>query len=113
LPGDPSTISDTDIINIAKFGTIGGQNVGSGMAGMQNNIEGMNVSIFAVDMAALSQSPPVIQPDPSNPNWTSAGFGQMIAVRISGSYRPALPSLFWLSDTIPFNVTVMYGSEGN
>jgi Flp pilus assembly protein TadG len=113
LPGDPSTISDSDIISIAKTGMIGTQSVGSGLAGMDSNIEGLNVSVFAVDMGALSQSPPVIQPDPNNPNWTTAGFGQMIAVRMTGNYRPALPSLFWLSDTIPFTVTVMYGSEGN
>jgi len=113
LPGDPLTISDSDIISIARTGMIGTQSVGSGLAGMDANIEGLNISVFAVDMAALSQSPPVIQPDPSNPNWTSAGFGQMIAVRMTGNYRPALPSLFWLSNTIPFQVTVMYGSEGN
>jgi Flp pilus assembly protein TadG len=117
MPGDPTTIATpTQMVDLVKFGTINGQTIGPGMAGMQGNIENMSVNIFTVDPAGLSQTPPVVQPLMNGANpvpWNTAGFTQKIAVQISGQYRPIASGLLILPDTINFKVNVMVSSEAN
>lgn len=112
LAGEPTTISQADLIALVESGKIGNVVVGSGMAGMEKNIENYKIEIFTVDPAGLSQNPPVIQPLAGS-TWTSAGFNHKIAVRISGDYRPMLPTLMFMNQTVPVQVTVMSSSEAN
>jgi Flp pilus assembly protein TadG len=118
LPGDPQSISQTNLQDLVKFGqfTYGSPattvTVGPGMAGMHTSIAGYDAVIFSVDPAGLNETPPVVRPMPGNPPWNTALFGQKIAVRITGEYRPVLPSLLLLAPNIPFQVTVVYSSEG-
>jgi len=112
MPGEPATIATSDLINICLTGQLGSLVEGSGMCGMDRNIQNFAVSIFAVDPAGLAQTPPVIQPMP-NSSWSDAGFCQNIAVQITGNYQPVLPSLLFMNSTIPIQITVMSTSEAN
>lgn len=110
--GEPLTISKDDLIAAVYSGQIGSITVGSGLAGMEKNLDNCTVDVFTVDPAGLSQNPPVIQPL-ANSDWTNASFNQRIAVRISGNYRPVLPTLLFMNSTVPIQVTVLSSSEAN
>src|SRR5262245_30421189 len=96
MAGEPTTITRANLITMVETGQLGTIVVGAGMAGMEKNIENCTIDIFTVDPAGLNQNPPVIQPLP-NSDWNSAAFNQRIAVRISGDYRPVLPSLLFMN----------------
>ena len=85
---------------------------GTGMCGMQNNLQGFAVTTFTVDPTALAQSPAVVQPL-SGSSWNSASFTGNIAVQITGNFQPVVPSLLFMGSSVPIKVTVMYMSEGN
>lgn len=73
------------------------------------------IEVFPCDPTQLAATPPAVAPKPGYPatvSWNSAAFGERIAVRITGTYRPALPSLLMMSASIPFEATVTMGSEG-
>lgn len=117
MPGDPTTIATLDDLkNLVLKGTYLGKPATTGMGGLEKNLDGAEVTVFTVDPAGLAESPPVIRPlkdGTSAVPWNSAGFGQKIAVRISGLYRPTGTGLLFLPSSIPFDVTVMISSEGN
>ncbi len=112
MPGEPATISTSDLQTMVLTGQLGAQVVGSGMAGMDRNIENLLVEIFTADPSGLSHTPIIVQPI-SGSSWADAQFGEKIAVRISGNYRPVLPTLLFMNSTIPFRITVMASSEAN
>jgi len=112
MPGEPTTITTSDLVNICLTGQLGSLIEGSGMGGMDQNIQNLTVNIFAVDPVGLAQTPPVIQPMP-NSSWSDAAFCQNIAVQITGNYQPVLPSLLFMNSTIPIQITVMSSSEAN
>ena len=98
------------------------------MAGVTMNITNLQVAVYPVDSIGLALAPPVLRykpvdplipiyPDPFNPggsalNWNEAAFTERIAVTIQGTYTPVLPSLFFLSSTVPIYVTALTESEG-
>jgi len=82
------------------------------MCGMENNITGYVVSVFAVPDTALYSTPPDLNPS-GKPAWNGAGFHQQVAVQVSGSYQPVVPNLIGMSANVPFTVTVLMGSEAN
>lgn len=112
MPGEPTTIGYAELDELVRTGQIGGYIAGSGMGGMERNIENFTVEIFAADPAGLAETPAVVRPVPGG-QWNSATFSQKIAVRISGNYRPVLPSLLFMGSTVPIQVTVMSSSEAN
>jgi len=112
MPSDPTTFGATDLINLTTTGQIGAETIGTGMSGMTQNIQGYTVQIFTVDPVALAQTPSVVQPL-ANSQWNSATFSQSIAVTVSGTYTPVLPSLLFMNSSIPFQVTVLCSSEAN
>jgi Flp pilus assembly protein TadG len=73
-------------------------------------ITGYTVATFACDMTQLNQTVPVVAPKPGA--WNQAQFGERIAVRISGTYSPVLPSFLYMGAAIPVNVVATMGSEG-
>ena len=127
----PATFDDTDYTDatgrvydsIQKY-------TAARMGGVQKNIEGFQVAAYAVDPTGLTLTPPVVRPkakagapagtypDPfnsSDPNavaWNSAAFTEKIAVTVNGTYRPLLPSLLFMPNTISVNTTSIMGSEG-
>ena len=112
MPGEPATFSNADMLNLIEYGQINGTVYGSGMCGMEGNLQGININIFTVDPAGLALTPAVVQPL-SGSQWNSAGFAQNIAVQITGNYQPVLPSLLFMNSSIPISITVMVTSEGN
>ncbi len=110
MPGDPTTISSSDIVNVATTGVTQGITYGTGMCGMTGNIQGFNVNVFTVDPTALASG--TVQ-TLSGSTWNSGTFTQNIAVQITGNYQPILPSLLMMGSSVPFKVTVMFNSEGN
>lgn len=89
-----------------------GNYVDSRMGGVKTMISSYAISVFPCDSAQLSASPPVVAPKPSFTSWNEAQFGERIAVRVTGTYTPALPSLLLMGTSIPLNITVTMGSEG-
>jgi hypothetical protein len=112
MPGDPISFSQSDLVNLVQTGQISGITYGTGMCGMAGNISGMTVTVFTVDPVALAQTPPVVQPL-SGSSWNSASFSQNIAVQVTGTYQPVLPSLLFMNASVPFSITVMVSSEAN
>jgi len=59
----------------------------------------------------------VYQIDPSTGNnlgaWTSAGFGQAIAVQVNADYTPMLPSFLHLQASFPLQALAIEYSEAN
>jgi Flp pilus assembly protein TadG len=112
MPGDPTSFSQSDLVNLMNTGQIGGNTYGTGMCGMGGNIQGMTVNIFTVDPVALAQTPAVVQ-QLAGSTWDSGSFTQSIAVQVTGTYQPVLPSLLFMSSGVPFSITVMCASEAN
>jgi len=112
MPGDFASISQAQIEGAAQTGQIDGTNVSSGMGGYQKNLTNYRVEVFAVDAVGLFAPIPVCQPLAGS-SWNSAGFSQKIAVRVSGTYVPALPSFLMMGPGFPVSITAMASSEGN
>jgi hypothetical protein len=112
MPGEPTSITKANIETIALTGAFNGTFVGTGMCGMQHNIENLVIEVFAVDPAGLAESPAVVR-ELTGTAWNNGAFSDKIAVRISGNYRPVLPNLLFMSSSVPFSVTVYASSEAN
>lgn len=112
MPGDPASISQAQIEGAAQTGQIDGNNVSSGMGGYQKNLTNYKVEVFTVDAYGLFSPIPDCRPLAGS-SWNTAGFSQKIAVRVSGTYVPALPSFLMMGPGFPVSVTAMASSEGN
>lgn len=109
---EPAAVTAADVAEVWRSGTFGGRAYGTGMCGMESNIGGYTVNVFAVPDSALNATPPDLSPA-GKPAWTAAGFHQPIAVQVTGTYQPVLPGLIGMSADVPFTVTVLMGSEAN
>ena len=111
-----ATITDAHVENVWRVGTYTGVTTdrayGTGMYGLEDNISSRTFKVFAVPDSALYSTPPNLDPT-GKPAWITADFHQQIAVQISGTYKPILPNLLGLNTDVPFNVTVLMGSEAN
>lgn len=116
LISEPAVITDAHIENVWRVGTYTGvatdRAYGSGMYGMENNISGLTFKVFAVPDSDLYANPPNMNAT-GKPAWATADFHQQIAVQISGTYQPVVPNLIGFNSSVPFNVTVLMGSEAN
>jgi hypothetical protein len=112
MPGEPATITADDVKLVWRTGEFNGMRYGTGMCGMENNITGYVIDVFAVPDSDLYAATPNLDPA-GKPAWNSAGFHQQIAVRITGTYKPVVPNLIGMNSDIPFTVTVLMGSEAN
>jgi len=112
MPGEPAAITTANVVGVWQTGMFNGQQYGTGMCGMENQITGWTVNVFAVTDTNLYASPPDLTPG-HGVAWTSAAFHQQIAVQVTGTYQPIVPSLIGLNSSVPFSVTVLMGSEAN
>jgi Flp pilus assembly protein TadG len=112
MAGEPATISTSDVVTVWQTGMFNGQQYGTGMCGMENQITGWTVNVFAVTDTNLYASPPNLNPT-QGVAWTSAAFHQQIAVQVTGTYKPVVPNLIGMNSSVPFTVTVLMGSEAN
>src|SRR5436305_1382844 len=81
MPGEPATITTSDVVGVWQTGMFNGQQYGVGMCGMENQITGWAVNVFAVKDTNLYANPPVLDPAQGQV-WTSAVFHQQIAVQV-------------------------------
>jgi Flp pilus assembly protein TadG len=107
-----ATITVADVQGVMTTGLYNSKRYGTGMNGMEHNIVGYTVDVYAVSNANLYATPPNLSPTGA-PAWTTAAFHQKIAVRVTGSYKPILPSLIGMSSSMPFQVIALAGSEAN
>jgi TadE-like protein len=112
MPGEPAAVTADDVKEVARSGLFNGQPYGTGMCGMESQLTGFTVDVFAVPDADLYASPPNLDPA-GKPAWNAAAFQQKIAVRVSGTYNPVLPGLLGLGTDVPVRVTVLVSSEAN
>ena len=117
MPNESATISTADVISVVTTGNFAGNTdptirYGAGMCGLEGNLVGYNVAVYAIPDASLYLSTPDIDPA-GKPAWNSSAFQQKIAVQLTGTYYPVVPGLIGLSSSIPFKVTVILGSEAN
>lgn len=90
------------------------------MAGLDKQLGGYAVAVFACDPAGLSAAPPVVRPKTPAAGWNNAAFTERIAVQITGTYTPVTPlsisngrtTIALFPSTIPLTVTSIMGSEG-
>jgi Flp pilus assembly protein TadG len=90
------------------------------LAGITNNIQNYTVNVFTVDMSQIynTSTGKYLYPSSANlsslsgSNWNDAQFGQAIAVQITGTYNPILPSFLQLP-SMPVNITCIMNSEAN
>ena len=112
MPGEPADVTTADVVQVWRTGVFANRQCGTGMCGAENQLTDYAVDVYAVPDAALYASPPDLNPV-GKPAWTAAAFHQQIAVRVTATYRPVLPTLIGLRSDVPFTVTVLVGSEGN
>jgi Flp pilus assembly protein TadG len=112
MPGEPATVSTADVQEVWRSGMFAGNTYGTGMCGMENQINGYTVNVFAVPDVSLYATPPDLNPA-GKPVWNSAGFHQQIAVQVTGTYQPAFTGLIGLNSSIPITINVLMSSEGN
>jgi len=112
VPAEPAIITADDVKELVRTGMFNNARYGTGMVGMEGQIEGYTCDVYSVTNTQLTATPPDLDPS-GKPAWNAAGFQDKIAVRVSGTYRPVVPNLIGLSSTIPFTVTVLMSSEAN
>ncbi|MBY0513281.1 MAG: pilus assembly protein [Gemmataceae bacterium] len=81
------------------------------MGGLHKTLDGYAVEVFACDPAGLAQSPQVVRPKPGAA-WNQAAFGERIAVRVTGKYKPVTPVLLVMPDAIDIRAVSVAGGEG-
>lgn len=101
---DYTDASGTVYPSISKYTT-------ARMGTMDKNVIGFTVTVFACDMTALNQTPPVVQAK-SGAAWNQASFGEKIAVKITGTYRPITPVLLMMPSTVDVKTIAVVNSEG-
>jgi Flp pilus assembly protein TadG len=108
------------IVNTQDAATSDVQNlVDQMLAGQSVQLTGYNK---ATSIQVFKADPTTLNPLDANDNvvasWTNAPFtdarfGQAIAVRITGTYTPALPSFLYMGHTFPVQATCVMYSEAN
>jgi Flp pilus assembly protein TadG len=86
------------------FNALGGQHTQ-----LESFDQASNIAVYRADSNG--------DPNASDSDWKNAHFGELVAVRISGNYKPVLPTFLFMvtgSDrTIPVQVTAVMYSEAN
>jgi Flp pilus assembly protein TadG len=77
------------------------------LGGMGQQLQGYNkytnISVFHADSSGNN----------IGTDWNNAKFGEGVGVTISGNFQPLLPSLLFMSTTVPVSTTAVMNSEAN
>lgn len=110
----PTSLDTTDYTITTSSGPRTYQNITQyttdRMGGVSKQINGFAVSVFAVDGAALATNPANPQAL-SGTAWNGASFPNKVAVKITGTYTPLLPTFLWMPSSIPISITSVTGVE--
>ena len=112
MPGEPVAVTANDVKELVRTGMFNGREYGSGLFGVENQIDGYTCDVYSVTSTQLNASPPDVDPA-GKPAWNAAAFQDKVVVRITGTYRPVLPNLIGMSPTVDFKTTAIASSEGN
>jgi Flp pilus assembly protein TadG len=92
------------------------------MGGVDRMLTGREIATYPCEPAGLYTDPPTFTPktgwtpDPNTRtvHWNDAQFTERIAVRITGTYKPLLPSFLFMNSSgfTNFRVVAVMGSEG-
>lgn len=108
-PSNFDTVASGTSVSIADF-------VKGELGGADTLIDSYSVSVFPCDNAQLFANPPVITTKSGSPAWNQASFGERIAVKINGNYKPILPGFIFFytggSQVVPLNIAATANSEG-
>ena len=112
ISGEPATITTDDVKEVVRTGMFNGRSYGTGMCGMEGQIVGYTCEVYSIPSVQMYADPPDTDPA-GKPAWNSAPFHEKIAVRITGTYKPVLPTLLRMNTDVDFKVLVMMSSEAN
>ena len=112
MSGEPAAVTTADVQGVVRTGTFNSTTYGTGLLGTETQIDSYACDVYAVPQASLYATPPDTDPA-GKPAWNSAPFHEKIAVRITGKYKPVLPSLLRMGTELDFKVTVLVSSEAN
>ncbi len=110
----PVTLDTADYTVTTSSGTQTYQNITQytkdRTGGVYNQMSGFAVTVFAVDGPALASNPanPVAR---SGYTWNQVTFPDKVAVKVSGTYTPLLPSFLNMPTSIPISITSVTGGE--
>ena len=82
------------------------------MGGLDGMLAGFDVAVFPCDNAKMYEDPPRFEPKGGGAAWNAAQFTERIAVRITGKYRPVLPTFLFMDDEVEVRITAAMTSEG-
>jgi len=86
------------------------------MGGADTLIDSFAITVFPCDNVQLYANPPVVVIKSGSPAWNQASFGERIAVRINGNFKPILPGFIFFytggSSVVPLNIAAAANSEG-
>lgn len=91
--------------------TISGTTSANSDSAVQNKVQG-----YLTSAQLSSQNVQVYKSDIYGNNtgtWQSAKFGELICVRITGSYQPVGPAMLFLPSSIPVTINSIMRSEAN
>jgi Flp pilus assembly protein TadG len=80
------------------------------MGGVNKQLTGFTIEVFAVDPASLATNPA----DPQRKgtaNWNEVTFPDKVGVKLKGRYIPFLPSFLKMEPEIPITITSVTGGE--
>lgn len=80
---------------------------------VQDKMAGQQARFGSTFNVAVENADPATGEDIPNTVWQDSQFGGAIRVRITGSYRPIMPVLFFLPTTFSVETASVMGSEGN
>ena len=73
------------------------------LAGQSVQLKNLNIQVYQIDPATGNNLGA----------WSSAGFGQAIAVEIDGTYNPMLPSFLFIGNSFPLRGRAVMYSEAD
>lgn len=76
--------------------------VKSYLAGQDVQVQGLNIQVYQIDPVTGNNLG----------TWSSAGFGQAIAVQVNGTYKPMLPSFLHMT-SVPLQARAVMYSEAD
>ncbi len=79
---------------------------------VQRRLGGRGKELQNLTIEVLNVDPNTGTPIPAS-SWTESGFGQAIAVRITGEYKPILPDFLMTQQMLTIDITHMMSSEAN
>ena len=80
------------------------QKLGAGRQQLSGYVKTSSITVYAADSNGNAVA---------GKNWNDAGFGENVAVQITGTYKPALPNLLFMNSSFTISAKSVMASESN